>query len=78
MIAGRSGGEIDAVVDGETGVLVDGSSVEQVRDAIAGLLADPDRLRRLGAAGRARVESTHNWSAASRVVDRVLEDACAS
>jgi phosphatidylinositol alpha-1,6-mannosyltransferase len=76
VIAGRSGGEVDAVVDGETGLLVDGTSVAGVRDAIASLLADPARLQRLGSAGRARVEATHNWSNAACVVDRVLEDVC--
>ncbi len=76
VIAGRSGGEVDAVVDGETGLLVDGESVGQVRDAIAGLLGDRPRLRALGEAGRARVASTHNWDNAALVVDKVLS-ACA-
>ena len=73
VIAGRSGGEIDAVVNGETGILVDGESVVQAKNAIADLLADPRRLAALGSAGRLRVESTHNWSAAARAVDAVLE-----
>ena len=76
VVAGRSGGEIDAVVDGKTGVLVDGASVDSVRAAIGTLLACPDRLAALGASGRRRVESTHNWSSAARVVDKVL-DRCA-
>ncbi len=73
VVAGRSGGEVDAVVDGETGVLVDGESVEAVAEAIGGLLADPERLRRMGEAGRRRVEISHNWSRAADVVDHVLE-----
>lgn len=72
VVAGRSGGEIDAVVDGETGLLVDGGSVEAVADAIRGLLDNPERLRRLGEAGRRRVETTHNWTAAAGVVDELL------
>jgi phosphatidylinositol alpha-1,6-mannosyltransferase len=72
VIAGRSGGEVDAVVDGATGVLVDGESVEQLSRTIHELLADPARLQTLGAAGRKRVETTHNWQAAAAVVDATL------
>ncbi|HEY0583075.1 MAG TPA: glycosyltransferase, partial [Chloroflexota bacterium] len=72
VVAGRSGGEIDAVVDGQTGVLVDGASVSQLAATLGDLLTDPDRRARLGAAGRARVESTHNWTAAAAVVDAAL------
>jgi phosphatidylinositol alpha-1,6-mannosyltransferase len=73
VVAGRSGGEVDAVVDGETGVLVDGTSVPEVAAALNDLLGDPARAARLGVAGRRRVETTHNWDAAARVVDEVLQ-----
>lgn len=72
VVAGRSGGEVDAVVDGETGVLVDGESVDEVTHAIQGLLADADRLRRLGDNGRRRVESSHNWQNAAVKLDDLL------
>ena len=60
------------MVDGQTGVLVDGSSVNQLADALEALLSDPERLRRMGDAGRKRVETTHNWSRAAAVVDQTL------
>jgi phosphatidylinositol alpha-1,6-mannosyltransferase len=72
VIAGRSGGEVDAVIDGTTGLLVDGASVEAVGAAIRALLDDPERLRAMGEAGRRRVETTHNWTRAAAVVDEVL------
>jgi phosphatidylinositol alpha-1,6-mannosyltransferase len=72
VIAGRSGGEGDAVVDGQTGILVDGESVARVAETITSLLNDPAQLQALGAAGRARVETTHNWSRAAAVVDHTL------
>jgi phosphatidyl-myo-inositol dimannoside synthase len=56
-VAGRSGGSHEAVVDGETGVVVDPGQLDDVVAALAGLLADPDRRAALGAAARARVES---------------------
>ena len=72
VIAGRSGGEVDAVVDGQTGVLVDGESVDQVARAVTSLLTDPRRLELLGEQGRQRVEASHNWARAARVVDATL------
>jgi phosphatidylinositol alpha-1,6-mannosyltransferase len=72
VIAGSSGGEVDAVVDGETGMLVDGTSVDAVATAIAELLGDTDRLQAMGAAGRRRVETTHNWARAAAVVEAAL------
>jgi len=40
-IAGNSGGQAEAVLDGRTGRVVDGRNVEAVADAIRGLMADP-------------------------------------
>ena len=54
VVAGRSGGEVDAVVDGETGVLVDGTSVPEVAAALNDLLGDPARAARLGVAAATR------------------------
>lgn len=71
-IAGSTGGEVDAVLDGQTGLLVDGADSEAVFAAIDGLLADPTRARALGQAGRERVERQHNWQQAARVVDETL------
>lgn len=73
VIAGRSGGEIDAVVDGVTGLVVDGTSVEAVGSAIRSLLGDWERSQAMGAAGRRRVETTHNWTRAADVLDAALE-----
>lgn len=63
IVVGDSGGARETVVDGETGLLVEGRDVRQVADAVAGLLADPARARRMGEAGRARVERAHAWPA---------------
>jgi phosphatidyl-myo-inositol dimannoside synthase len=61
VVVGNSGGAREALVDGETGVLVDGADVARVADAVGGLLADPARARALGLAGRSRVERHHTW-----------------
>ena len=69
VVVGDSGGAREALVDGETGILVDGANVASVADAVATLLGDPERARRMGEAGRARVERAHTWPAiAERLV----------
>jgi phosphatidylinositol alpha-1,6-mannosyltransferase len=72
---GDSGGAREALVDGETGTLVDGRNVRQVADAVADLLADPDRARAMGAAGRTRVERAHTWPAIARTLVLWLQQA---
>jgi len=58
QVAGRSGGAAEAVVDGETGLVVDDPrSVAQLADALRTLIVDPERRRRMGKAGRIRAEA---------------------
>ncbi len=61
VVAGRSGGSPDAVLDGRTGQVVDGRSVTEVTDAVAALLADPERAGAMGRAGREWVEQEWRW-----------------
>jgi phosphatidylinositol alpha-1,6-mannosyltransferase len=69
VVVGDSGGAREALVDGETGILVDGTDPNAVADAVATLLGDPTLARRMGEAGRARVERSHTWpSIAERLV----------
>jgi phosphatidyl-myo-inositol dimannoside synthase len=55
VVAGRAGGAPEAVLDGETGLVVDGQSPSAVAAAVDRLLADPALAARLGDNGRARV-----------------------
>ena len=52
VIATDVPGHRDVVVHGETGLLVPPDNPAALADAIAGLLADPERRQRLGEAGR--------------------------
>ncbi|MEV6348820.1 glycosyltransferase family 4 protein [Actinoplanes sp. NPDC051851] len=61
VVGGDSGGAPDAVREGETGYVVGGGDVPAIADRIAGLLADPERARAMGAAGRAWVEAEWRW-----------------
>ena len=57
VVATAVGGTGEAVLHGETGLLVAPRDVEALRAAIAELVADPERARALGEAGRRRVEA---------------------
>ncbi|WP_420110849.1 glycosyltransferase [Pseudactinotalea sp.] len=52
VVAARTGGLAESVVDGVTGVLLPGWDPGTWSDAVTALLADPDRLALLGRAGR--------------------------
>ncbi len=67
VIAARSGGIPDAVADGETGVMVDPHDLAGIEASVRNLLGDRILSRRLGAAGRERVERYLNW-------DRVVRE----
>ena len=71
QVAGASGGAAEAVVDGETGLVIDPpEDVQAVADAIDSLLADPERSRALGQAARRRVKAELTYDAlASRLGD---------
>jgi phosphatidylinositol alpha-1,6-mannosyltransferase len=61
VVAGRSGGSPEAVVDGATGFVVPPRDVGAVRGAIRSLLEDDGLRRRMGGAARARVEQEHSY-----------------
>jgi glycosyltransferase involved in cell wall biosynthesis len=57
VVATAAPGTTEVVVDGETGVLVPVHDPPALAQAIRSLVHDPERARRLGAAGRARVDA---------------------
>ncbi len=67
IVATRVDGAPDAVTPGETGWLVDVDDVESLAARMTEVASDPERARRMGAAGRARVEEF----SARRMVDQL-------
>ncbi len=61
-IAGRSGGATEAVIDGETGIVVDPLHVTEIEDALRKLLSDEHARRLMGERARKRVEREFQWS----------------
>jgi phosphatidylinositol alpha-1,6-mannosyltransferase len=69
VVGARAGGVPDAIVPGETGLLVEPDDPEGLAEAIIELLQDPALATRLGKQGRARVEAWCSWD---RVADKLL------
>ena len=61
VVAGRSGGAPETVLEGQTGRVVDGRAPEEIAEAVAGLLSDPGAARRMGEAGRRWIARDWNW-----------------
>ncbi|AFM17939.1 glycosyltransferase [Mycolicibacterium chubuense NBB4] len=61
VVAGRSGGAPETVLDGQTGTVVDGWDVGAVAAAVGDLLADPAGAAAMGAAGRQWVVDNWQW-----------------
>lgn len=61
VVAGRVGQNLEYIVDGESGRLVDCEDPEDFARAIAELIADPGLRARLGAAARRRIFEEFGW-----------------
>jgi phosphatidylinositol alpha-1,6-mannosyltransferase len=72
VIAGNSGGAPDAVVDGVTGIVVDGGNVNEIAAAIVRVLTDPKKMRAMGAAGTDWVTTGWSWQIWSEKFARLL------
>ena len=60
IIATKVGGTPEAIIDGETGILVASKNVEAMTSALVNLVGDPELQARLGTAGRKR--AVQNYS----------------
>ncbi len=77
VVASAVGGILEVVVDGETGLLVPPATPDALADALRRVLEDPALGRRLGRAGRARVEARFSWASVAERTERVYADAIA-
>jgi phosphatidylinositol alpha-1,6-mannosyltransferase len=62
VIGGRSGGASEAILHGETGLLVDPNDDGELRSALHTLITNADLRRRLGATGLSRARSEFTWA----------------
>jgi phosphatidylinositol alpha-1,6-mannosyltransferase len=78
VIAGDSGGAPEAVRHGETGLVVDPTSVSAIGDACIRLLSDRGLAARMGAAGAEWVHRDYTWEAMAARLTELIRSATAS
>ncbi len=61
VIAGKSGGVEDAVIDNQTGILVNPESVQEISQVILKLFNDSELVNKLGVQGKERVLQEFQW-----------------
>lgn len=74
QVAGDSGGASEAVVDGETGCVVDPTDVEAVTAALERLLSDPGLRARMGEAARIRAVEHFDYDRLAPQLAAAIED----
>lgn len=62
VVAGDSGGAAEAVLDGETGIVVNGNEPNAIATAVEFLLDNPERAQAMGERGRQWVDAKWRWS----------------
>ena len=73
VVAGVSGGAPDAVIEGVTGVVVDGTDNSEITDAIVSLLNDSEKAKKMGKAGREWIVDNWRWEIWSAQFNKLLE-----
>jgi len=73
VIGGRAGGALDAVIDGETGFLVDPTREEEFIDKAVVLLKDNALANKLGNAGQKRALEKFCWPVLAPQLEHYLE-----
>ena len=72
VVAGNSGGAPDAVLEGVTGLCVDGTNIEQITAAIVEICSDAERASHMGAAGRNWIVNQWRWDIWSKEFNALL------
>jgi phosphatidylinositol alpha-1,6-mannosyltransferase len=73
VVAGDSGGAPDAVQDGRTGLVVDGTDVSDLAATLVQVLAEPEYAKSMGRVGRAWVEQAWQWGEIANRLSELLE-----
>jgi len=78
VIGGAHGGAPEVIQDGVTGYVVQHGDTVQLATSIDTLLSDPENARRMGEAGRQRVENEYRFNVFSKAFKRILRELCES
>jgi glycosyltransferase involved in cell wall biosynthesis len=77
VVASAVGGIVEVVEDGKTGLLVPPARPDVLAAALTRILDNPELGRRMGQAGRARVEAKFSWDSVAERTEQVYAEAIA-
>lgn len=72
VVAGNSGGAPETVIDGETGIVVDGGSRSSITAGLLEILDNPQRAAAMGCRGREHVVESWTWEVMAARARRIL------
>jgi len=72
VVGGRSGGQIDAIEEGESGLLVDPEDKDDIAQAIIKLANNPALAQKLGQQGKEMVSNKFQWSVQVKKIIELL------
>jgi phosphatidylinositol alpha-1,6-mannosyltransferase len=73
VIGGNVGGSSDSIIDGITGLRVDGEDASEIKKALLSLLTDEEYAKRMGEAAEKRVKKDFLWPARAEEIFRISE-----
>jgi phosphatidylinositol alpha-1,6-mannosyltransferase len=73
VIAGDSGGTKETMLDGQTGYVIDATSVSTISAKVCAMLDDDDTLQSMGIAAREHVVANLDWTALSSQAKALFE-----
>ena len=71
VIASRVGGLAEAVLDGETGLLVESENIPAFAESIVWMIENPERAVQMGLAGYNRTRTDFSWEKYSNAYDSI-------
>jgi glycosyltransferase involved in cell wall biosynthesis len=75
VVVTRGGGSMETIIDGESGLLIDYGSPEQIADAVIRILKDDRWRRSLGENARETIQKSFTWRAVAERVSRAYGQA---
>jgi phosphatidylinositol alpha-1,6-mannosyltransferase len=73
VIGGNAGGTAESILEGQTGLRVNGKDPAEVAAALIRILTNPDLARSLGRAGRVHAEKNFRWKIRAREFQKQLD-----
>jgi phosphatidylinositol alpha-1,6-mannosyltransferase len=72
VIAGNTGGAVEAVLDRKTGLIVDPEDIDAIAEGILELLDNPELAKQLGEAGKKRLSEGLSWDIQKKKLEEIL------